>query len=115
MLIQLLTDKYPGMRLWLSQRLTAVIMAIYVLFFMARLVVQQPAGYEAWHAFVSPGWFRLITFLFFICLFSHAWLGVRDVLRDYIFNPNLRNYLQTIVDVLLVVYLVWVSIILWNI
>ncbi len=115
MLIQLLTDKYPGMRLWLSQRLTAVSMAIYVLFFIAMLIVQQPAGYKAWHTFVSPAWFRLITFLFFLSLFTHAWLGVRDVLRDYIFNPNLRNYLQTIVDVLLVVYLVWVSITLWNI
>ena len=115
MLIQLLTDKYPGMRLWLSQRLTAVIMAGYVLVFVAMLSIQRPAGYEAWHRFMSPAWFRLMTFVFFICLFSHAWLGVRDVLRDYIFNPNLRNYLQTVVDVLLVVYLIWASIILWNI
>ncbi len=115
MLIQLLTDKYPGMRLWLSQRLTAVIMAGYVLVFVVMLIVQRPAGYEAWHRFMSPVWFRLMTFVFFICLCSHAWLGVRDVLRDYIFNPNLRNYLQTAVDVLLVVYFIWASVILWNV
>lgn len=90
-------------------------MAGYVLVFVAMFIVQRPTGYEAWHTFISPVWFRLMTFLFFVCLFSHAWLGVRDVLRDYIFNPNLRGYLQTAVDVLLVVYLVWVSTILWNI
>ncbi|HNV88057.1 MAG TPA: succinate dehydrogenase, hydrophobic membrane anchor protein [Methylotenera sp.] len=115
MLIQLLTDKYPGMRLWLSQRLTAVIMASYVLFFVIMLIVQRPVGYEAWYTFVSPAWFRFATLLFFVCLFSHAWLGVRDVLRDYIFNLNLRNYLQMLVDILLVIYLAWVSVILWNI
>lgn len=90
-------------------------MAIYVLFFMAWLIVEQPASYEAWHTFMSPVWFRLMTFIFFICLFSHAWLGVRDVLRDYIFNLNLRNYLQMLVDILLVIYLAWVPVILWNI
>jgi succinate dehydrogenase / fumarate reductase, membrane anchor subunit len=115
MLIQLLTNKYPGMRLWLSQRLSAVIMSIYIVFLMVLLIIQQPVGFDAWHVFVSPAWFKLTTFLFFVSLFSHAWLGVHDVLKDYIFNPDLRNYLQIIVDVLLLVYLVWVSVILWNI
>ena len=115
MLIQLLTNKYPGMRLWLSQRLSAVIMAIYIVLLIALLIIQQPVGFDAWHVFVSPAWFKLTTFLFFVSLFSHAWLGVRDVLKDYIFNLDLRNYLQIIVDVLLLVYLAWVSVILWNI
>lgn len=103
------------MRLWLSQRLTAVIMAIYIVLLAILLTIQQPADFEAWHAFVSPIWFRLVTFLFFGSLFIHAWLGVSDVLKDYIFNKTLRAYLQTVVDILLVVYLVWVTFILWNI
>ncbi len=103
------------MRLWLSQRLTAVIMAVYIVLLIILLAIQQPVGFDVWHAFVSPGWFRLITFLFFISLFIHAWLGVSDVFQDYIYNLKLRAYLQMIVDILLVVYLVWVSFILWNI
>lgn len=115
MIIQLLTSKYPGMRLWLSQRLTAVIMASYILLLIVLLAYQQPFGFEAWHSFVSPVWFRLVTFVFFISLFMHAWLGVSDVFKDYIFNKKLRTYLQILVDILLVVYWVWVSIILWNV
>jgi succinate dehydrogenase / fumarate reductase, membrane anchor subunit len=114
MIIQLLTSKYPGMRLWLSQRLTAVIMASYIVLLVILLAVQQPFGFEAWYAFVAPAWFRLLTFLFFISLFMHAWLGVSDVFKDYIFNKKLRANLQFIVDILLVVYLVWVAYILWN-
>ncbi len=115
MLIQLLTNKYPGMRLWLSQRLTAVVMAVYIVLSLVAVLVIQPAGYDAWHTFVSPIWFRLATLLFFMCLFMHAWLGVADVLKDYVFNKALRAYLQMVVDVALVLYLFWIIYILWNV
>ncbi|MES2635815.1 MAG: succinate dehydrogenase, hydrophobic membrane anchor protein [Pseudomonadota bacterium] len=114
MFIQLLTNKYPGMRLWLSQRLTAVAMVIYIVLLLVLLLIIQPGGYAEWHAFVAPIWFRLATLLFFMCLFIHAWLGVADVLKDYIFNKVLRAYLQMAVDILLVMYLFWLVYILWN-
>jgi succinate dehydrogenase / fumarate reductase membrane anchor subunit len=122
MLIQLLTHKYPGMRLWLSQRLTALVMAIYIVSLVILLLVVQPFGnatwqenYAAWYEFSSAVWFRLATLLFFMCLFMHAWLGVSDVLKDYVFNKVLRAYLQMAVDIVLLVYLFWLVYILWNI
>ena len=115
MLIQLLTNKYPGMRLWLSQRLTALVMAFYIILLVVMLLIMQPAGFTAWQDFVSPIWFRLLTLIFLMCLFMHAWLGVADVLKDYVFNKTLRGYMQIAVDILLLVYLAWVSIILWNV
>ena len=115
MLIQLLTNKYPGMRLWLSQRLTALVMAAYIVLLAVLLLVYQPASFAAWHAFISPIWFRLATLLFFVSLFMHAWLGVADVLKDYVFNKTLRAYMQIAVDIALVGYLFWLMFILWNI
>ena len=122
MLIQLLTHQYPGMRLWLSQRLTAVVMAVYIVLLMVLLLIVQPFGhatwqqnYSAWLEFVSPVWFRLATLLFFMSLFMHAWLGVADVLKDYVFNKTLRAYMQLAVDIVLVGYLFWLMFILWNI
>ncbi len=120
MLIQLLTHQYPGMRLWLSQRLTALVMAIYIVLLLALLLIVQPFGhttwqlnYAAWIEFVSPIWFRLATLLFFMSLFMHAWLGVADVLKDYVFNKVLRAYMQLAVDIALVLYLFWLIFILW--
>lgn len=115
MLIQLLTKKYPGMRLWLSQRLTALVMTVYLVLLLGLLLVIQPNGYTAWHDFVSPIWFRLATLLFFMCLLMHAWLGVTDVLKDYIFNKVLRAYLQVAAELALIGYLFWLASILWNI
>ena len=115
MLIQLLTNKYPGMRLWLSQRLTALVMAVYFVLLLVFLVIVQPAAHAEWHAFISPTWFRIATLVFFMCLFMHAWLGVADVLKDYVFNKTLRAYMQIAVDVLLIIYLFWLGYILWNV
>jgi succinate dehydrogenase / fumarate reductase, membrane anchor subunit len=115
MLIQLLTNKYPGMRLWLSQRLTAVVMAAYIVLLIILLVALQPNNHAAWRALFAASWIGIATFLFFLSLFIHAWLGVSDVFKDYVFNLKLRVVLQIIVDILLVIYLVWVSFILWNI
>ena len=103
------------MRLWLSQRLTALLMAVYIVLLLILLAIVQPEGFAAWNAFVAPIWFRLATLVFYMCLFMHAWLGISDVLKDYIFNKTLRAYIQIVVDMLLLVYLAWVSIILWNV
>ncbi len=115
MLIELLTKKYPGMRLWLAQRLSAVVMAVYLIIFALMLLMKQPVGYEGWLELMSPWWWRLFTLLFFISLVMHAWLGVRDVFKDYIFNIKLRAVMQILVDVLLIVYLCWSGAILWGI
>lgn len=114
MMIQLLTSNYPGMRIWLSQRLTALVMAGYLVLLIIALLIVKPSDYEAWYHFASHWLFRVATLLCFICLSVHAWVGVRDVLRDYIFNQTLRKYLQIIVDLLLVAYVVWLSFILWG-
>jgi succinate dehydrogenase / fumarate reductase, membrane anchor subunit len=106
MMFELLTSKYPGMRQWLTQRLSAVSMALYVLLLVLRLCWARPVGYEAWRTFFSPSWWRVLTLWFFLCMLIHAWLGVRDVLRDYIFNLRLRAILQILVDVVLIADLI---------
>jgi succinate dehydrogenase / fumarate reductase membrane anchor subunit len=89
-------------------------MAVYSVLLLIALLIVKPYNYADWYAFASSLEFRLSTFVFFICLSMHAWVGVRDVLRDYIFNQTLRGYLQILVDVLLVGYVVWLSVILWT-
>ncbi|MFA7351512.1 MAG: succinate dehydrogenase, hydrophobic membrane anchor protein [Methylotenera sp.] len=115
MLIELLTKKYPGMRLWLAQRLSAVVMAVYLVVFALILIIRQPSSYVQWMEIMSPWWWRLVTMLFLTSLVMHAWLGVRDVFKDYIFNIKLRALLQILVDVLLIIYLCWSGVILWSI
>ncbi len=52
--------------------------------------------------------------LFFLALLYHAWVGVRDIVMDYIKPTGLRLALQFLVGAALVFYLVWSVSILWG-
>jgi len=109
MLIELLTKRYPGMRAWLTQRLSALVMAVYSVFAVARFLIVQPCHYEAWVDFFQPFWWRIATLLFWISLCIHAWLGIRDVFKDYVPNSSVRDVLDKLLVVSLWVYLVWAT------
>jgi succinate dehydrogenase / fumarate reductase membrane anchor subunit len=98
MLFELLTAKYPGMRLWLTQRLCALSMAAGLLLFWVRVLWLAPQDYTGWVAVFAPWWWRLLSVWFFICMLLHAWLGVRDVLRDYVSHLGIRAVLQWLVN-----------------
>lgn len=109
MLIELLTKRYPGMRAWLTQRLSALVMAVYSVFAVARFLIVRPSHYEAWVDFFQPFWWRIATLLFWISLCIHAWLGIRDVFKDYVPNSSVRDVLDKLLVVSLWVYLVWAA------
>ena len=99
--------RYPGLRAWLLQRLTGLVIAIYSVGFSVRLLMLKPNGFEAWHVFFNPCWVRIATLLMWVSLSEHAWLGVRDVLKDYVPNVAMRTMLTKLVATALWVYLAW--------
>lgn len=115
MLLELLTKRYPGMRFWLMQRIAAVVMAIYFPMAAVYIALQAPNTYEAWVQLNQPVWWRLISTVSMVSLCLHAWIGVRDVFRDYVPNQGLRNVLQVLVELSLFAYLVWAVIIFWSV
>ncbi len=115
MLIELVTQRYPGMRFWLLQRVTAVYMAVYTPILLIYFCLVKPVGYQAWVAFNSPWWWRIASCLFFFSLCLHAWIGVRDVFRDYVPSQTLRDYLQALVEIVLIACLTWSIFIFWSV
>lgn len=115
MLFELLSKRYPGMRQWLTQRLSALVLASYCIMFIVLVLFKQPSTYLQWLDFFQPIWWRLFTFLFFINLLIHAWLGVGNVLKDYVFNLRLRVVVQMLVEVAAISELVWLGNILWQV
>jgi succinate dehydrogenase / fumarate reductase membrane anchor subunit len=103
-----------GLGDWLLQRLTAVVMAVYTIVFVACMLTHPPAAYEDWKAMFSGTFFRLTTMLFFAALLYHAWVGMRDILMDYVHATGLRLAMQMAVGLALLFYLVWAGAILWG-
>jgi succinate dehydrogenase / fumarate reductase membrane anchor subunit len=99
---------------WLLQRLTAVVMAGYTIFVFLALILHRPLSYPAWKSVFSEMWFQVGTMLFVASLLYHAWVGMRDILMDYIKPTSIRLTAQFAVAFVLLFYLVWTAGILWG-
>ncbi|MFN7086044.1 MAG: succinate dehydrogenase, hydrophobic membrane anchor protein, partial [Burkholderiales bacterium] len=58
---------------------------------------------------------RYATALFLLCLFIHAWVGMRNIFMDYVKPIGLRLTLYVAVILALVWYAVWAVQILWSV
>ena len=103
-----------GLRDWLAQRITGGIIAVYAVIAIVVLLSGRPINYAVWRDLFSHGWMRVATLLFAVSVAWHAWVGVRDILMDYIKPDGLRLTLQVIVLLLIAVYLGWTVQILWR-
>lgn len=97
-----------GLKAWLIQRLSAVYMAVYLAGAIFCLVVSPPQDYSQWKALIAAPAVSVTTLLFFGMLLVHAWVGVRDVVMDYVHVYALRFVLLALVAGGLVVMGVWV-------
>lgn len=103
-----------GLRDWLLQRLTAVVMAGYTLFLVVYLLARKPRDYAAWNLMFSQTWLQVGTMLFLAALIYHAWVGMRDILMDYVRATGMRLFAQCAVGFVLIFYLIWSASILWG-
>jgi succinate dehydrogenase / fumarate reductase membrane anchor subunit len=114
MVNRVITGAHYGLRDWLAQRVTAVIMAVYSVILLFVLLGSGPITYGVWKDLFSQGWMRVATLLFAFSLAWHAWVGVRDILMDYIKPTALRLSLEISVLILIAAYLGWTVQILWR-
>ena len=104
-----------GVRDWLAQRFSAVFMALYSVFLLSYIVLHQPLNYSLWHDLFQQEAMRIFTLLFALSLFLHAWVGVRNVLMDYVRVTWLRLSLQVATIAVLLVYSIWAVSLLWRV
>lgn len=79
-----------GLRAWTAQRATAVFMLGFLLWLAATLLARPPESYEQWRALVAQPLESAAFALFFLALLIHAWVGVRDVVLDYVHRAAVR-------------------------
>jgi succinate dehydrogenase / fumarate reductase membrane anchor subunit len=111
---RIVTGARYGLRDWLAQRITAVIMAVYSLIAVFVLISSSPVSYGVWRDLFAQGWMRVATLLFAASLAWHAWVGVRDILMDYVKPAGLRLALEVLVVLTIAAYVGWTIQILWR-
>ncbi len=96
-----------GLKAWLVQRVSAVYMALYLFYFIFSLAAFPIRDYEGWRGFITAPSMSTATLVFLLALLTHAWVGVRDVVLDYVRIWPLRMTLLSVVAVALIACGAW--------
>ena len=102
-----------GLRDWIMQRVTAVIMLAYTVMLVLFLLA-MPSGYEGWKALFSATWVKVLTQTTLIALFLHAWVGIRDLWMDYVKPVGVRLALHSATAVWLVSCFIYSLKVVWG-
>jgi succinate dehydrogenase / fumarate reductase membrane anchor subunit len=94
-------------RAWLLQRLSAVVMLAYLLFVLAHFWLDPPNSYQQWTQWLHQPAIAIVTGVFFAALLLHAWVGLRDVLMDYVHPLAIRLGLLTLLGLALLALGLW--------
>lgn len=104
-----------GLRDWLVQRVSAVILGLFMILMLVVFSMHPVMDYATWQGLFSQLWMKVFTIITFLALFGHAWVGIWTVLTDYIKPVMLRMPLQILVILSLLIYLIWGIDIVWSI
>ena len=104
-----------GLRDWLAQRVTAVLMALFTFLLLAQvLLTSGEIGYDKWAGIFSSQWMKSLTLAVLVAFAYHVWVGVRDIWMDYIKPVGVRLLLQVFTIVWLVACIGWAIQVLWR-
>ncbi|MFO1245770.1 MAG: succinate dehydrogenase, hydrophobic membrane anchor protein [Ramlibacter sp.] len=112
---RIVVGAHYGLRDWLSQRVTAGLMAIFTLVVLAQVIFSRgPIGYDKWAGIFASQWMKVLTFAVIVALLYHVWVGMRDVWMDYIKPVGARLVLQIFTIVWLLGCASWAIQVLWR-
>lgn len=105
---------HQGLRDWMIQRVSAIIMAVYTIAFFSYLVTHH-ISYIGWRDLFTPVWMKIATILFLLSLMFHAWIGVWTIFTDYVKPFVVRAILDVLVLLTLSACFIWALMILWSV
>ena len=114
MVNRVVTGAHYGLRDWLIQRITAALMAAYSVVLAVYLLLQPDLNYDTWTGLFSSQPMRTFTLLFLLGVFYHAWIGVRDIVMDYVKPAGVRLAIHVLVTLTLALYAIWAVQTLWG-
>jgi succinate dehydrogenase / fumarate reductase membrane anchor subunit len=111
---RIVVGAHYGFRDWLSQRVTACVMALFTLAVIVQVLMPGEMGYDKWSGIFAAQWMKVLTFVVIVALLYHVWVGMRDVWMDYIKPVGVRLALQVFTIVWLTGCAGWAIQVLWR-
>ena len=96
-----------GLRDWLLQRLTAIYLGIFLIYLLLHFLQQPQHTYQQWHDWVTQPAMIIAAVLFILALLVHGWVGMRDVVLDYVHAIGLRLFILSLIGLTLIACGLW--------
>ena len=90
-----------GLRDWLLQRITAVYQACFLVYLMLHLYIQPQHTFRQWHDWITHPAMSVASAAFILALLVHGWIGMRNVVLDYVHTLRLRLLLLSLLALML--------------
>jgi len=111
-----------GLSDWLVQRVSAVVILLYVICHAAIIINTPDMDYLQWYALFADPVMKIFSLITLVALCAHAWIGMWTVATDYLTTRMLGEkatfvrFLFLVICIgVLVVYLLWGIMILWSV
>ena len=111
---RLVVGAHYGLRDWLAQRITSILMALFTIAVVARVLLGGKLDYYRWSAIFAPQWMKVLTFVAIVSMLYHVWVGMRDIWMDYVKPVSIRLLLDIATIAWLVGCAGWAIQVLWR-
>jgi succinate dehydrogenase / fumarate reductase membrane anchor subunit len=105
---------HQGLRDWVLQRISAIVMAVLSIALIVHVAINQGLSYPEWRGLFIPVWVKIASILFLLSLMFHAWIGVWTIFTDYVKPYVIRCILHVFVLFTLAACFIWGLMILWS-
>ncbi|GLR26621.1 MULTISPECIES: succinate dehydrogenase, hydrophobic membrane anchor protein [Limnobacter] len=117
---RLVVGAHYGLKEWMVQRITAVIMALYTIGLFLAVLFTPGLNYQKWVGFFNFELFafpmgKILALLAFFSLCYHAYIGIRDIWMDYVKPTGIRLALQVFTALWLLGAAGYAAEILWRV
>ena len=96
-----------GLRDWLLQRLTAIYLGGFLVYLLVHFLLQPQHSFQQWHDWVTHPVMIVATALFIVAVLVHGWVGMRDVVLDYVHAISLRLTILSLIGLTLISCGLW--------
>lgn len=103
-----------GVHDFLLVRATAMIMTLYTLYMVGFFTFSGEITYSDWTSFWGSTFTKAFTMLALTSVLIHGWIGLWQVLTDYVKCAKLRGLLQLVVITVLLGYFFSGLFVLWG-
>ena len=104
-----MTRKASGLKAWALQRVTAIYIGLFAFYLLLALMFDKPATYQAWVSWFADPIMGIATLVFIVSILLHAWVGIRDVIIDYVKPIAVRATLLALIALSLLACGLWAS------